>query len=253
MLRASKEQIVLILKVSFILTAMDTPSRSSLGQDLPHLESFNLQLNTPLLSFQHDGFYNMEARYCANQQTLQQSTSTTPPISELTTLSLKTPPCPLCKGQKYGFTAYFHNPNIFPEPPHDLLPFVEKSYILKNRLKSLLVTYIMRELELDGLHEAEKEVLLWRQLVEGLLSDVASSATGFELSLRPMEEVRKWTEEMTRQIRESIERGQKLEIRKGTLITLLLEFRKLWEGVWKGYLLDRMRNSASQYSTEADI
>jgi hypothetical protein len=152
----------------------------------------------------------------------------------------------LCKGQKYGFTAYFHNPKIFPEPPHELLPLIEESYVLKNRLESLLVTYIMRGLEPGGVQEAKNEASVWSQLVKDLLSEVVASAVGFELDLRPLEEVRKWTREMTRQIRDSLVGRQKLEMPKGRLLILLLEYRKLWEGVWKKWLLDRKSGSSMQ-------
>jgi hypothetical protein len=152
----------------------------------------------------------------------------------------------LCKGQKYGFTAYFHNPKIFPEPPHELLPLIEQSYVLKNRLKSLLVTYIMRGLEPGGVQEAENEATVWTQLVEDLLSEVVASAAGFELDLRTLEEVRKWTRELTRQIRDSLVGRQKLEMPKGRLLVLLLEFRKLWEGVWQKWLMDRKSGSSMQ-------
>ena len=218
---------------------MKTLPRVSLGQDLHHFQSVNFPSTTLPPSFQNDGFYNLGALYPVKQQSFEEPISTAFLTSELPALSLEATLCPLCKGQKYGFTAYLHNLKIFPEPPHDLLPFIEKSYVLKNRLKSLLVTYIMRNLEQDGAQEAEKEVQFWGQLVEGLLSDVAASAVGFELSLYPLEEVWKWTEEMTRQIRESIAGRQKMEMPKGRLLALLLELRKLWEEVWKQYLLDR--------------
>jgi hypothetical protein len=51
--------------------------------------------------------------------------------SRLETLSMLGDACPFCEGRKYGFTAYFHNLTIFSEPPHDILPLVEESYILK--------------------------------------------------------------------------------------------------------------------------
>jgi hypothetical protein len=82
--------------------------------------------------------------------------------------------------------------------------------------------------------------------VKDLLSEVVASAVGFELDLRPLEEVRKWTREMTRQIRDSLVGRQKLEMPKGRLLILLLEYRKLWEGVWKKWLLDRKSGSSMQ-------
>jgi hypothetical protein len=61
----------------------------------------------------------------------------------------------------------------------------------------------------------------------------------FEQGMRPLEEVRNWTREMTRQIRESLGGEGKLEMPKWKLSVLLVEFKKVWEGVWKAYLSDR--------------
>ena len=97
----------------------------------------------------------------------------------------------------------------------------------------------MRELEQDGYQEAEKEVLVWCQLVEDLLNEVKTSAAGFELSPKPLEDVWNWTREMTKQIQDSVGGRQKLEMAKGRLQVLLLELRKNWEEVWKAYLVDR--------------
>jgi hypothetical protein len=223
---------------SIILAVMNAHPISPPTQGVHHLESFTY-LSPSLPSYQHNGFYNQGLPYLPEPKSMEHQASNTHPTSEVEVLSLKAPLCPLCKGQKYGFTAYFHNPKIFSEPPHDLLPLVEKSYALKNRLKSLLVTYVMREREHDGFKEAEKEVLLWSRMVEELLGEIVTSAVVVELGLRPLEEVRKWTREMTRQIRQSLVGGQKLEMPKGRLQALLVEFRKLWEGVWLQSLLDR--------------
>lgn len=212
---------------------MNTFHRPPPGLDSHYLEAFNFPSSATVNSVQPNGFYDPGAPHQFKPNICLEPKSSIPPTSELTTLSLKAPLCPLCKGQKYGFTAYFHNQKIFPEPPHDLLRLVEKSYFLKNRLKSLLVTYVMRGLEHDGLQEAEREVLKWSQSVEELLSEVVASFAGYEMGLRPLEEVRNWTIEITRRIRESIAGKQKLDMPKGRLLTLLLEFRKLWEGVWK--------------------
>lgn len=107
------------------------------------------------------------------------------------------------------------------------------------------MTYIMRDLEHDGIQEAEKEVLAWSQLVGDLLSEVMASAAGFELGLKSSEEVRDWTREMTKQILDSIYGRGQLEMPKGRLLVLLLEFRKVWERVWKAYLLDRKNRGLS--------
>jgi hypothetical protein len=209
-------------------------------------ESFTFSTVASLPSIQHHRLYMPGTQPHANPDIIQDPTSPTPLSSELKILSIKAPICPLCKGQKYGFTAYFHNPKIFSEPPHELLPLIEKSYALKNRLKSLLVTYIMRDLEDGGVQDAEKEVLAWSQMVDELLCEVVASAPGFGLEMRPLEEVRVWTKEMVKQVRESICGRQKLEMPKGRLVVLLLEFRKLWESVWKQCLLDRKNGGSSQ-------
>ena len=227
------------------MAAMNSHPTPLPKQGFHNLECLNFPSTSPLPSIQSNMFYNPGVTYPVKPETIAERTSFTPLVSELPILSLKTPLCPLCKGQKYGFTAYFHNPKIFSEPPHELLPLVEKSYVLKNRLKSLLVTYIMRDLEHDGIQEAEKEVLAWSQLVGDLLSEVMASAAGFELGLKSSEEVRDWTREMTKQILDSIYGRGQLEMPKGRLLVLLLEFRKVWERVWKAYLLDRKNRGLS--------
>jgi hypothetical protein len=165
--------------------------------------------------------------------------SPTPLASELTILSLRTPACLLCKGQKYGFKAYFHNTKIFSQPPHELLSVVEKSYLLKNRLKSLLVTYAMREVGQDQLQQVEGEVATWAQHVQDLISEVVGSAIGFAFDLQQLEVVQNWTKEITTQLREKVWLRERMEMSNGRLNEVLQEFRKLWEGVWKGYLRDQ--------------
>src|SRR5271168_4302051 len=115
--------------------------------------------------------------------------SPTPLASELTTLSLIAPRCPLCKGEKYGFTAYFHNANIFSEPPHDLIRMVEKSYVLRNRLKSVLITYAMHDVEQDRVEIIMEEIDNWGQQVGCLIDEVVASAAGFELGQQAVEVV----------------------------------------------------------------
>jgi hypothetical protein len=225
------------------MAAMNTFPRPAPREGFNHLESFKFPSVEQSLPVQPNGFYNLGAPFHVKPESIAEPTSPAPLTSELTTLSLRAPLCPLCKGQKYGFTAYFHNSKIFPEPPHELLALVEKSYVLKNRLKSLLVTYVMRELEHGNVQEAEKEVSVWSQLIEDLLSEVMASASDIELGLRPLDEVRNWTKRITRQVRDSVVRKQELEMPKGRLVVLLLEFRKLWEGVWNQCLLDRKNGS----------
>ena len=66
------------------------------------------------------------------------------------------------------------------------------------------MTYIIRELKHSDIQEAEKDVSLWNQMIEDLLGEVMSSVAGFELRLRPLEEVRNWTKEMARRVQDSL-------------------------------------------------
>lgn len=161
----------------------------------------------------------------------------TPPCSELQSLSLKAGPCPQCKGQKYGFTAYFHNTKIFFEPPHHLLRLVEKSYILRDRLKSFLVTYTLCEIEQDRIPRVEEEMNAWQQEIVGLVRDIICLAE-FELDFALLEAAKIWTFEKVDRLREHVWGRRKLEMPKGSLQMFLSEYRKVWEGVWIGYLKD---------------
>lgn len=116
---------------------------------------------------------------------------------------------------------------------------VEKSYLLKNRLKSLLVTYAMREVGQDQLQQVEGEVATWAQHVQDLISEVVGSAIGFAFDLQQLEVVQNWTKEITTQLREKVWLRERMEMSNGRLNEVLQEFRKLWEGVWKGYLRDQ--------------
>ncbi|KAG9247205.1 hypothetical protein BJ878DRAFT_398564, partial [Calycina marina] len=147
--------------------------------------------------------------------------------------------CLQCKGQRYGFTNYFHNPKIFPEAPHHLLHLVEQSYFLRDRLKSLLVSYAMRDLEVEYLQSIESEVQAWAHGVAVFSNHVLCSATLFELRMRPLVELKRWTEEMRKQLLEHVRGQKRLEMPKGRLQVLLGEFRRAWELVWVGYLEDQ--------------
>ncbi|CAG8978113.1 hypothetical protein HYALB_00000787 [Hymenoscyphus albidus] len=144
------------------------------------------------------------------------------------------PLCRLCRGKKYGFTHYFHNTEIFPSPPHQLLTHIEQSYILLNRLQSLFTTY--------GRHltqsQDEKDVKAWASDVEGLVNAVFESARseGFELvkGKARMEEVLEWM----RGVVEGLCGGVMGGVERMRSNVLLFEFRKLWERVWIGYLED---------------
>lgn len=158
--------------------------------------------------------------------------------SDPETSHLKTNLCPHCKGYKYGFTAYFHNRRIFPEPPHHLLRLIEKSYILRDRLKSFLVTYAMRDTEQDLTRRIEDEINAWQYEVVLLVKDIICFAD-FELDFTPLEKAKLWTFGQAHQLKEHIWGRTKLEMPKGSLQVLLSEYRKIWEGVWVGYLQDQ--------------
>lgn len=153
------------------------------------------------------------------------SSPVTPPSSELEALSLKGSSCLKCKGQKYGFTAYFHNTQIFPEPPHELLWLIEKSYILRDRLKSLLVTYTMREVEPDRIPALVEKVNVWRQDLISLVKGVVCAAE-FELNFVPLEMAKLWAFEKADLLQEHIRGGEKLKWPRGRLQELMFEFRR---------------------------
>jgi hypothetical protein len=162
------------------------------------------------------------------------------PNAELETLSLEKKTCHLCKGKKYGFTSYFHNTKIFSEPPHDLINQVEKSYRLKDRLKSLLVTYVMREGVEDRISVIVKEIQDWATWVGILEHDVLMAARNscIALDTGPLNEVREWRNAMVWKVQEHVSRRANMGMPKGRLAELLLEYRKKWEVVWKGYMQD---------------
>jgi len=142
------------------------------------------------------------------------------------------PQCPQCKGQKYGFEAYFHNINIFPEPPHALLPWVERSYILKNRLQSLLVSYTVQQFERSYLQDIEIDINNWRLQVEAFAHEVASWGSGSERVVNAVKEVHQWSKTMVKQLWDHVVGNQMLPMPKGRVKEKLLEFRKGWEKVW---------------------
>lgn len=164
-----------------------------------------------------------------------------PPLSSMSTTlpSLERPPppqirpqCEQCKGQKYGFTAYFHNTKIFPEPPHELLPWVERSYHLKNRLQSLLISYTIQQFDPTYLHDIEIEINNWRLQVEGLAHEVGNWGSGSELVVNAVTEVFHWTKGIVKQLWNHVVGNQVLPMPKGRVKELVLEFRKRWERVW---------------------
>jgi hypothetical protein len=144
--------------------------------------------------------------------------------------------CPQCKGQKYSFTAYFHNTAIFSLPPHELLAFADYAYILKDRLKSLLITYAMHETDDGCLPRIEMDIKMWGQQVESLARDVEEFATGFEQVGIEVQGVVEWTQGMMRRLWEHVLGVRILEVPKGRTKELVLEFRKGWERVWLAWV-----------------
>jgi hypothetical protein len=142
------------------------------------------------------------------------------------------PACIHCKGQKYSFTAYFHNAKIFPEPPHEVLHWVERSYILKNRLQSLLVTYALHTVEIDHIRDIEVEINNWAMRVDALAHEVGSCGSGSERILSALTEVHRWMKGMIEQLWKHVRGAQTLPMPKGRLKEVVLEFRKAWERVW---------------------
>lgn len=154
--------------------------------------------------------------------------------------------CPQCKGQKYGFEAYFHNINIFPEPPHALLPWVERSYLLKNRLQSLLVSYTVQQFERAYLQDIEIDINNWRLQVEAFAHEVASWGSGSERVVNAVKEVHQWSKTMVKQLWDHVVGNQMLPMPKGRVKEMLLEFRKGWEKVWVASAEHQRQFMASQ-------
>ncbi|ESZ96642.1 hypothetical protein SBOR_3009 [Sclerotinia borealis F-4128] len=151
---------------------------------------------------------------------------------------VRAPLCPQCKGHKYGFTPYFHNTKIFPEPPHELLILVEQSYFLRNRLKSLLINYVTRRVDNDRLEVITNEIVEWKSRVECLAREVLISSMGFELNTKGLESVKEWAADLVRRLSNHVHGIERMELRKEDQKELLIEFKKLWEVVWMSYLAD---------------
>ena len=167
--------------------------------------------------------------------------TTTGPIAQ------QSPLCLQCKGIRYEFSAYFHNAKIFSVPPHNIIHLVEQSYFLRDRLKSLLVTYAMRVSGTDqDTQRIENEIHGWQREVACFANHVLCSAVMFELRARPLDEVKRWAAEMSKQLADHVRGVKKLEMPKGRLQVLLTEFRRAWELVWIGFLEDE-RNPTNLY------
>ncbi|KAH7336179.1 hypothetical protein BKA65DRAFT_351768, partial [Rhexocercosporidium sp. MPI-PUGE-AT-0058] len=145
------------------------------------------------------------------------------------------PKCPQCKGKRFDFTAYFHNPKVFNTPPHELLDLVERSYILKNRLESILVTYIVHDLREDHrIQDSQDDVHDWVRQVASLAVEVKEGMIQGEGVSAELAGVQAWTEGMANRLGCHLERanGLKMEVPKGWKKEVLCDFRKQWEKVW---------------------
>ncbi|KAF7933645.1 uncharacterized protein EAE98_003354 [Botrytis deweyae] len=166
------------------------------------------------------------------------------PRSQSTIASL----CLQCKGHKYGFTSYFHNTAIFPEPPHDLLMLVEQSYLLRNRLKSLMINYVTRRVDNSRLEAIANEILDWKGRVECLAREVLVSSMGFELNMEGLEAVNDWAADLVQRLGNHVNGFQRMELSKEDQKKLLIDFKKLWEVVWTSFMADRNKRNTPRRS-----
>ncbi|TAQ88269.1 hypothetical protein B7494_g3435 [Chlorociboria aeruginascens] len=214
----------------------------------PEFKPYSLQRDFGNSSSQPGVSFASMPSFESNKHTQSQyfPSSPSPLSSQLTSLSLQAPPCPSCKGQKYGFTAYFHNTKIFPEPPHELVGVVEQSYMLNNRLKSLIVNYILRDIEPGRVQEIEEELDGWGEEFDRLLWNVQLSAQGdFPFGRDAAGGLQAWKARLMRQLKDSIYGREKMAMSNGKMKDLVFELRKLWEGLWKDWKDSQMgRKSA---------
>jgi hypothetical protein len=139
--------------------------------------------------------------------------------------------CHPCTSKRYNFTAYFHNSNIFKLPPHEFLHFVERAYILENRLKTLLVSYAIHSAFERSWQEVVLEIDIWSALVDELMVDVAMTTSDEQLSV-VLGSVQMWSAEMIRQLKRHVCGVEQLVMPRGRLRELGSDFRKVWEKVW---------------------
>lgn len=165
--------------------------------------------------------------------------STFPLTEELTNASLLKPACAQCKGRKYTFTSYFHNNKVFSRPPHELLDLIETSYTLKNRLQSLIFTYVLRSIDPSYVQGIEIELCNWEAEVKALARAVVARAVGCQQVSRGLEDVQVWAAGMMKQISEHVCEIRILDMPKGRSKELVVEFRKRWEEVWVAYVKEK--------------
>src|ERR1700743_2841728 len=87
--------------------------------------SFDFSVTPPSNSFPLAGYSSFDTQRKNEESRISGSAQVLSTSVKLESLSFTRNLCPLCKGKKYGFSAYFHNLKIFPEPPHAILSLVE--------------------------------------------------------------------------------------------------------------------------------
>lgn len=87
--------------------------------------------------------------------------------------------------------------------------------------------------------DVKGEIYSWSELVDGLVNEVLSSFGGFQADSGPLGEVRYWTKWMMTQLVEHVDGIKRMEMLKGRLKALLVEFRKIWERVWVRHFKDQ--------------
>lgn len=165
--------------------------------------------------------------------------SLSPPLAEIASESLARMSCVHCRGRRYDYTAYFHNTKIFVEPPHELLKFVEESYVQKNRLQSLLINYGLRDIQQDSTDQIKKDLELWETQVHNLAMTIGDDEV--------LEHLRSWASNTMKQLWEHVVGTHKMDLPPGRAKELASEFRKLWEAVWIKCIL--AKGSASRDHT----
>lgn len=218
---------------------VDTPGLN-MSLELPKPQtSFDFSATPPSNSFPPAGYSSFDTQRKNEESLISGPAQVVSTSVKLESLSFTRNLCPLCKGKKYGFSAYFHNLKIFPEPPHAILPLVEESYMLRDRLKSLLVTYAMREVE-QG-QDVMAQVHHWEFSVGALTDEVMNSASnsGFVLNLGRLDDVRKWLTNIVDEFGYYVSCQAHMKLSRMRLAELMIEYRRIWEFVWIGYLQDR--------------
>ena len=83
------------------------------------------------------------------------------------------------------------------------------------------------------------EIRSWGTRVDTLVDEVVDSADGFQVELGPLGDVKTWSNKMVLQMWDHASGVRQMRSLPGHWKALLLEFRKLWEKVWLGYLQDQ--------------